>query len=575
MHSKARKTIHSVLISGLILLLTGCEPAEESVLESASESAEGKSIVLVHNARIYTADTGFTLIEPGAMAMSDEGEIVALGDSEPMIRMFPEAKQVDLKGQTVLPGLIDSHGHLSGLALSFTRANLVGTSSKVEVMSRLSEFAADLPEGEWLLGRGWDQNDWPEQAFPNRQDLDAEFPNRPVWLRRIDGHAAWGNSLALAQADRDLSGDWQPQGGVIHRDGNGQPTGVFVDGAISLVESAVPAVSRDTYSAALDQAVQTLIGLGITGVHDPGVDRAMVELYLDKIREGKFPLRVYAMADGIRETLDWLCESGPVSEPSGRLVMRSVKLYGDGALGSRGAALLEDYSDDPGNRGLLFASQTQVENDMRRIMACGLQVGIHAIGDAGNQQALDAYQKVIVEFPDNPGRHRIEHAQVLDLHDIPRFARLGIIAAMQPTHATSDMYWAVDRLGDERARGSYAWRSLLDNGASLAFGSDFPVEQVDPMLGIYAAVTRQDLKGWPEGGWFPEQRLSREEAIHAFTLGAAFSGFAENTSGSLEVGKRADFIVLGRDIMTVPAEQIPMIRVEQTWLDGKPVYIRE
>jgi predicted amidohydrolase YtcJ len=575
MHSKARKTIHSVLISGLILLLTGCEPAEESVLESASESAEGKSIVLVHNARIYTADTGFTLIESGAMALSDEGEIVALGDSEPMIRMFPEAKQVDLKGQTVLPGLIDSHGHLSGLALSFTRANLVGTSSKVEVMSRLSEFAADLPEGEWLLGRGWDQNDWPEQAFPNRQDLDAEFPNRPVWLRRIDGHAAWGNSLALAQADRDLSGDWQPQGGVIHRDESGQPTGVFVDGAISLVESAVPAVSRDTYSAALDQAVQTLIGLGITGVHDPGVDRAMVELYLDKIREGKFPLRVYAMADGIRETLDWLCESGPVSEPSGRLVMRSVKLYGDGALGSRGAALLEDYSDDPGNRGLLFASQTQVENDMRRIMACGLQVGIHAIGDAGNHQALDAYQKVIVEFPDNPGRHRIEHAQVLDLHDIPRFARLGIIAAMQPTHATSDMYWAVDRLGDERARGSYAWRSLLDSGVSLAFGSDFPVEQVDPMLGIYAAVTRQDLKGWPEGGWFPEQRLSREEAIHAFTLGAAFSGFAENTSGSLEVGKRADFIVLGRDIMTVPAEQIPMIRVEQTWLDGKPVYIRE
>jgi predicted amidohydrolase YtcJ len=575
MCSNARKTIYSALISGVILLLTGCEPAEESVLESALESAEGKSIVLVHNARIYTADTGFTLIEAGAMALSDEGEIVALGDSEPMIRMFPEAKQVDLKGQTVLPGLIDSHGHLSGLALSFTRANLVGTSSKLEVMSRLSEFAADLPEGEWLLGRGWDQNDWPELAFPNRQDLDAEFPNRPVWLRRIDGHAAWGNSVALAQSDRDLSGDWQPQGGVIHRDENGQPTGVFVDGAISLVESAVPAVSRDTYSAALDQAVQTLIGLGITGVHDPGVDRAMVELYLDKIRQGKFPLRVYAMADGIGETLDWLCESGPVSEPSGRLVMRSVKLYCDGALGSRGAALLEDYSDDPGNRGLLFASQAQVENDMRRIMACGLQVGIHAIGDASNRQALDVYQKVIVEFPDNPGRHRIEHAQVLDLHDIPRFAQLGIIAAMQPTHATSDMYWAVDRLGDDRAPGSYAWRSLLDNGASLAFGSDFPVEQVDPMLGIYAAVTRQDLKGWPEGGWFPEQRLSREEAIHAFTLGAAFSGFAENTTGSLEIGKRADFIVLGRDIMTVPAEQIPLIRVDQTWLDGKPVYIRE
>jgi len=208
-------------------------------------------------------------------------------------------------------------------------------------------------------------------------------------------------------------------------------------------------------------------------------------------------------------------------------------------------------------------------------MACGLQVGIHAIGDAGDRQALDAYQKVIAEFPDNPGRHRIEHAQVLDPRDIPRFAGIGIIAAMQATHATSDMYWAVDRLGDLRARGSYAWRSLLDNGASLAFGSDFPVEQVDPMLGIYAAVTRQDLKGWPEGGWYPEQRLSREEAIHAFTLGAAYAGFAETTTGSLELGKRADFIVLDRDVMTVPAEQIPLIRVEQTWLDGELVYIRE
>ena len=571
MYSKTWKIIYSGIFSGLIALLTGCQPAEEST----TESAEARSVVLVHNARIYTGDPGFTLIESGAMAMSEDGEIVALGDSEPMLRMFSEAEQVDLKGKTVLPGLIDSHGHLSGLALSFTRANLVGTKSKIEVMSRLNDFAADLSEGEWLLGRGWDQNDWVEQEFPSRQDLDAQFPDRPVWLRRIDGHAAWGNSVALAQADQDLSGDWQPQGGFIHRDESGQPTGVFVDGAIALVESAVPVISRETFSAALDQAVQTLIGLGITGVHDPGIDRAMVELYQDKIREGKFPLRVYAMADGIKETLDWLCENGPVNHPSGQLVMRSVKLYGDGALGSRGAALLEDYSDDPGNRGLLFASQAQVENNMRRIMACGLQVGIHAIGDAGDRQALDAYQKVIAEFPDNPGRHRIEHAQVLDPRDIPRFARLGVIAAMQATHATSDMYWAVDRLGDVRTRGSYAWRSLLDNGASLAFGSDFPVEQVDPMLGIYAAVTRQDLKGWPEGGWYPEQRLSREEAIRAFTLGAAYAGFAETTTGSLELGKRADFIVLDRDVMTVPAEQIPLIRVEQTWLDGKPVYIRE
>lgn len=555
----------------LFFVLTGCQPEADSA--SGSEAVVG--IMLVHNARIYTGDAGFTLIDRGAMAISEGGEIVALGDNEPMLRTFPTAQRVDLRGKVVLPGLIDSHGHLSGLALSYTRVNLAGTKSKAEVMNRLSDFETTLAEDEWLLGHGWDQNDWPEQEFPIRQDLDVEFTDRPVWLRRIDGHAAWGNSVALAQADRNLSGDWQPEGGVIRRDEKGQPTGLFIDGAMSLVDSAVPAISHEVLSSALDQASQTLNSLGLTGVHDPGIDRATAELYLEKIRIGKFPLRVYAMADGINETMEWLCENGPIDDPSGRFVMRSVKLYGDGALGSRGAALLEDYSDDPGNRGLTFASQQQVEANMRRVMACGLQIGIHAIGDAGNRQALDTYEKLIAEFPDNPGRHRIEHAQTLHLQDIPRFAQLGIIAAMQPTHATSDMYWAVDRLGEERLRGAYVWRSLLDNGTTLAFGSDFPVEEVNPMHGIYAAVTRQDMRGWPEGGWYPEQRLSREEAIRAFTLDAAFAAFMEDEIGSLEVGKRADFIVLDRDIMTVPEEEIFQIVVEQTWLDGKPVYVRE
>ena len=565
----------NAMIAGLVpvlsLMLTGCQPEADPV--PGSDTVAG--IVLVHNARIFTGDAGFTLIESGAMAISEEGEIVALGDNDPMIRTFPEARRVDLGGKFVLPGLIDSHGHLAGLALSYTRANLAGTRSKVEVMNRLREFETTLAEDAWLLGRGWDQNDWSEQEFPSRQDLDGEFPDRPVWLRRIDGHAAWGNSAALAQTDRDLSGDWQPEGGVIHRDEYGQPTGVFLDSAMSLVDSTVPAISREVLSSALDQASQTLNALGLTGVHDPGIDRAMVELYLEKIRDGKFPLRVYAMADGMNETMAWICENGPIDDPSGRLVMRSVKLYGDGALGSRGAALLEDYSDDPGNRGLLFVSQQQMEANMRRVMACGLQIGFHAIGDAGNRQALEAYEKLIAQFPDNPGRHRIEHAQILHLQDIPRFAQLGIIAAMQPTHATSDMYWAVDRLGKERLHGAYAWRSLLDSGATLAFGSDFPVEEVNPMLGIYAAVTRQDTQGWPEGGWYPEQGVSREEAIRAFTLNAAFAAFMEDEIGSLEVGKRADFIVLDRDIMEIPEGEIFQIVVEQTWLDGKPVFVRE
>ena len=571
MYLRLWKAVISGMLPVLAILLTGCQPEADQ----APESDPDLGIVLVHNARIYTGDAGFTLIEKGALAISEDGEIVALGDNEPMIRTFPGARREDLGGKVVLPGLIDSHGHLAGLALSLTQVNLAGTKSKSEVMSRLREFETTLAKDAWLLGRGWDQNDWPEQEFPSRQDLDVEFPNRPVWLRRIDGHAAWGNSVALAQADRDLSGDWQPEGGVIHRDEEDQSSGIFIDGAMSLVDSAVPPVSREVLSSALDRASQALNALGLTGVHDPGIDRTTVELYLEKIRAGKLPLRVYAMADGMKETTAWLCENGPINDPSGRLVIRSVKLYGDGALGSRGAALLEDYNDDPGNRGLLFTSQQQMEANMHRVMACGLQIGVHAIGDAGNRQALEAYEKLIPQFPDNPGRHRIEHAQVLDLADIQRFSPAGVIAAMQPIHATSDMYWAPDRLGGERSRGAYAWRSLLDSGATLSFGSDFPVEEVNPMLGIYAAVTRQDTQGWPEGGWYTEQSISREEAIRAFTLDAAFSAFMEDETGSLEVGKRADFIVLDRDIMEVPAGEIFQIVVEQTWLDGKPVFVRE
>jgi len=439
-------------------------------------------------------------------------------------------------------------------------------------MNRLREFEASLPDGEWLLGRGWDQNDWPEQAFPNRADLDSEFPERPVWLRRIDGHAAWGNSLAIVQADRDLAGDWQPEGGFIHRDSEGEPSGIFIDGAMEYVDKAVPETSPELIDAALDLATSTMVSLGLTGVHDPGVDREVIALYQKKIAEDAFPLRVYAMADGMQETTDWLCEEGPLNDPSGHLFMRSVKLYADGALGSRGAALLADYSDDPGNRGLMFISEDEMEAALRRVFSCGLQAGVHAIGDAANRQVLDAYEKVLAEFPENPGRHRIEHAQILHPDDIPRFSALGVIAAMQPTHATSDMYWADERLGPERLAGAYAWQSLLDSGARLAFGSDFPVEQVNPMLGIHAAVTRQDLEGWPEGGWLPEERVSRADAIRAFTLDAAYAGFMEQLTGSLEIGKRADFIVLDQDIMQIPAADIASLRVTETWVDGERVF---
>jgi predicted amidohydrolase YtcJ len=277
----------------------------------------------------------------------------------------------------------------------------------------------------------------------------------------------------------------------------------------------------------------------------------------------------------MQETTEWLCKEGPLNDPSGRLFMRSVKLYADGALGSRGAALLADYTDDPGNRGLMFSDAEEMEAALRRVFSCGLQAGVHAIGDAANRQVLDAYEKALAEFPDNPGRHRMEHAQILHPNDIPRFSELGVIAAMQPTHATSDMYWAQERLGPERLAGAYAWQSLLDSGARLAFGSDFPVEQVNPMLGIHAAVIRQDQQGWPESGWLPQERVSREDAIRAFTLDAAYAGFMEQLTGSLETGKRADFIVLDRDIMQIPAKDIVSLRVAETWVDGERVFTRK
>lgn len=561
----------SILLSTILLISCSDTGTGESTDVSAVE--EG-AVILISNARIYTFDTGNTVLESGSMAFTRDGEILGIGANEPMSRIYAGARHINLDGKTVLPGLIDSHGHLYGLALSFTMADLSGTRSKADVINRLREFESGLPENEWLLGRGWDQNDWPEQAFPDRADLDAEFPDRPVWLRRIDGHAAWGNSLAIAQADRDLAGDWQPEGGFIHRGPAGEPSGIFIDGAMDYVDKAVPETSPELVDAALDLATNAMVSLGLTGVHDPGVDRGVIALYQKKIAQGAFPIRVYAMADGMQETTDWLCKEGPLEDPSGRLFMRSVKLYADGALGSRGAALLEDYADDPGNRGLMFIGADEMEAAIRRVLSCGLQAGVHAIGDAANRQVLDAYERALAEFPENPGRHRMEHAQIIHPDDISRFSELGVIAAMQPTHATSDMYWADERLGPERLAGAYAWQSLLDSGARLALGSDFPVEQVNPMLGIHAAVTRQDMEGWPEGGWVPEERMTREDAIRAFTLDAAYAGFMEKLTGSLEMGKRADFIVLDQDIMQIPAADIVRLRVAETWVDGERVFSR-
>ncbi len=524
------------------------------------------------NARIHTMDAKQPLAT--SMRWDEHGRIEAIGSAEKPLSIPADAEVIDAAGRTVVPGLIDAHGHLMGLGLSLMRADLRGAASKEEVIERLRAFEQSLPDDAWLQGRGWDQNDWPDKQFPTAADLDRAFPDRPVWLERIDGHAAWGNSAALAAADRPLSGQWQPDGGRILR-ADGKATGVFIDEAMKLIESVIPPASDELQIRAFERAFETAVRHGLTGVHDAGVTLRELMLYRRLADAGRLPLRVYAMADGDKEAFAALCAMGRYRHAGGRLEMRAVKLYIDGALGSRGAALLADYSDEPGNRGLLLTDPAVFEDTLRRVKECGLQAASHAIGDRGNRLVLDTYEKVLGGDAKSDHRWRVEHAQVVALDDIPRFASLGVIGSMQPTHATSDMPWAEARVGPERLRGAYAWQRFLKAGARLALGSDFPVEEVDPMLGLFAGIARQDRDGKPPGGWLPDQRLSAAEALRGFTLDAAYAGFAETDVGSIEVGKRADFVMLSQDVLAPPPAKVLETKVLATYVDGAPVYVAE
>ena len=528
--------------------------------------------LLVH-AHIHTMDPDRP--EATALAWGDDGKLLAVGTDAELKQRYTDAKQVDANGATVVPGLIDAHGHMLGLGMLSSQVDLAGSPSKDDIISRLKAGADKLPKGAWLIGHGWDQNRWTGKQFPTAADLDRAFPDRPVYLERIDGHASWVNKVAMKRATRSLDGDWQPDGGRIMRVGK-KASGVLIDGAQALVRDAIPPMTseqtRDAYKRAFAEAVAN----GLTGVHDPGVSLDDFKVLQQMAGAGEIPLRLYEMADGNHAALEWLCQQGGEwADPTGHLRMRTVKLYMDGALGSRGAALLDDYNDDHGNRGIFVTQPDEYKAAVEKAYRCKVQVATHAIGDRGNRMVLDTYQSVLGKTADSDHRWRVEHAQIVALDDIPRFAQLRLIASMQPTHATSDMPWAEQRLGYQRLQGAYAWQRFIHAGVPLAFGSDFPVEHVNPMLGIYAAVTRQDLAGQPPGGWFPDQRVNRVQALAGFTRGAAYASFMENEVGVLKAGYRADFVLLDADIMTVAPRRIADIKPISTWVDGKVVYQKQ
>ncbi len=528
--------------------------------------------LIVTNARIYTADQ--TRPTATAMAIRD-GRILFVGSERGVMTFAGSSTQrLDLGGKTVIPGMVDAHVHLVNLGQTLRRVNLVGTTSYEEIIERVAERARSAEPGEWIMGRGWDQNDWADMRFPTHEALSHAVPNNPVYLTRVDGHAAFINAKVMELAGIS-SATRDPDGGRFIRDNEGNPTGVLIDHAKDLVSGLIPATTDDEIRAATLAAISEANRWGLTGVHDAGVGERTIGIYEDLAREGNYNLRNYVMIRADEATLDRFMQRGTQDALfDGHIWLHSVKITIDGALGSRGAALLEDYSDEPGNKGLITADLDMTRRVAVKALRSGFQLNVHAIGDRANRIALDIFEDALAEVPVADHRFRVEHAQILNYQDIPRFAELGVIPSMQGSHQTSDMYWVPARIGWSRAQGTYAWRSLLNTGVVIPNGSDLPVEQTNPLISFKAFVTRQDANGFPQGGWLPAERATRQEALLSMTLWPAYAAFMEDVSGSLTAGKYADFVVLDQDIMTMDANRILDTNVEMTVLGGEIVYRR-
>ena len=530
-----------------------------------SQPAKEAADLLVHNAVVYTVDSTFAVAE--AFAVRD-GKFIAVGTSQDLLARFAPTRTVDAGGQPIYPGFIDAHCHFLRYGLSLRNADLTDTQSWTQVLERVQAHRQQYPNNAWIVGRGWDQNDWPQKAFPDRAELDKRFPDVPVLLTRVDGHAAIANGKALALAG--LTVKTKVEGGVIESK-KGRLTGILVDNAVDLVAKLVPPPTRRELAEAVTAAAQNCLAVGLTTVDDAGLDRLHAELLDSLYTRRSLPVRTYLMLNPDSANLAYYLKEGPYK--TDWLNVRSFKVYADGALGSRGAFLLQPYADRPQERGFLITPAARMDSLARLCYGAGFQMNTHCIGDSAVRLVLELYGKVLGGANDR--RWRMEHAQVVALADLPKFGQYGVIPSVQPTHATSDMYWVAERLGTQRAKTAYTFRQLQAQGGRLALGSDFPVEAINPLFGFHAAVARQDAQNFPKGGYQPENALSRPDALRGMTSWAAYANFEEDEKGSITPGKLADFVILAEDILTVPAEKLRQVRVASTWVGGVRRYSKQ
>ena len=529
---------------------------------SAACASKKKADLLVTNARVYMADSAFSTAE--AFVVKD-GRFVAVGGAEALADKYEADSTIDLGGLPVYPGFYDPHSHFLGLGQVLDQADLVGAESYDEVIKRLKVYAKQHADSTWLMGRGWDQNDWRDQSFPTKEKLDAAFPNRPVALTRVDGHALLVNSSAL-RLSRITAGSRVAGGEVMLA--NGEPTGVLVDNAMQFVKRVLPRPSLADKARMLRAAERVCVSLGLTTISDAGINPDEINLIDSLQKAGKLKIRDYAMISLGETNLNYFTKRGPFQ--TDRLTVRSFKLYADGALGSRGACLRQPYSDRPSTYGFLLLGPAELERVTNLLYESSFQANTHCIGDSANHLMLDLYGKVLKGA--NNRRWRIEHAQVVSPEDVPKFKQFTIIPSVQPTHATSDMYWATERLGPVRIKYAYAYHDLMTQNDLIAFGSDFPVEAVNPLFGFHGAVARQDAKNFPPAGFQIKNAVDRQSALLAMTRWAAYACFEDHMRGSITPGKQADFVVLDHDIITAPSEQLRSTKVRQTWIGGERVF---